>query len=201
MKRYSHKMCRRYGVKLCQSEKCPVSRRNYPPGIHGPKGRPRLTEYGIQLAEKQKAKIIYNVSEKQFRLTFESASRVQGDAGQNFISLLEMRLDNTIYRLGLASTRAQARQLVNHGHFLVNDKKINIPSFKVSSGDVISLHQSSFNSNFFKEALPKVKIEKIPGWLNFDQKNNTAKILHAPKKGDLELGIDTQAIVEFYSRQ
>ncbi len=201
MKRYSHKSCRRYGIKLCQSAKCPVARRNYPPGVQGPKGRLRLTEYALQLAEKQKAKVIYNITEKQFRLTFDRATKVEGDAGQNLLKILEMRFDNVVYRLGIAETRAQARQLVNHGHFLLNNKKVNIPSYIVTKGDVITLHKGKENKKYFKNLQLGTKAETLPGWLNFDAKKMESKVLHAPSKDEVERNIDTQAIVEYYSRR
>lgn len=194
-------MCRRLGVKLCQSAKCPVMRRNYPPGIHGPKGRQRQTEYGMQLAEKQKAKVVYNMLERQFKLTFERAAKMAGDVGQNLIKLLELRLDNIIYRLGLADTRAQARQLVNHGHFLVNNKKVNIPAYTVRVGETITLRRDGGQSNFFKRQLGKIKAEKIPGWLYFDNSKKEAKVLHVPPAGEVEQIFDPKAIVEYYSRR
>jgi len=199
--RYSHKECRRHGVKLCQSAKCPLSRRNYPPGIHGPKGRKRSTEYGMQLAEKQKAKITYNMLEKQFRLTFNKATKMEGDLGQNLIILLEKRFDNVVYRLNLADTRSQARQLVNHGHFLVNGKKLNIPSYMVKSGDVITLHSGSVNNKYFKEKFNSIKSESIPGWLYLDAKKKEAKVLHDPKDANSEKIFDPQAVIEYYSRR
>ena len=199
--RYSHKECRRYGVKLCQSSKCPLSRRNHPPGVHGPKGRKRITEYGMQLAEKQKAKITYNMAEKQFRLTFNRATKMVGDLGHNLIVLLERRLDNVVYRLNLADTRSQARQLVNHGHFLVNGKKNNIPSYSVKSGDVISLHKRAVENKYFKIRFDGLKIDNVPGWLYSDVKKKEAKVLHDPKEVNLEKIFDTQAIIEYYSRR
>jgi len=199
--KYSHKECRRHGVKLCQSAKCPLSRRNYPPGVHGPKGRKRVTEYGMQLAEKQKAKITYNMAEKQFRLTFNKAAKMTGDLGHNLVVLLERRFDNAIYRLNLADTRAQARQLVNHGHFLINGKKINIPSYSVKSGDVITLHSSAAENKYFKSRLSTIKSDNIPGWLYLDIKKKEAKILHDPKEVNLEKIFDPQAIIEYYSRR
>ncbi len=201
MKRYSHKMCRRHGVKLCQSEKCPVTRRNYPPGIHGPKGRGRLTEYAMQLAEKQKAKVIYNITEKQFRLTFNKASKLTGNAGLNLLLLLEKRLDNVVYRLGLAETRPQARQLVNHGHFLINDKKVNIPSYIAKTGDIVTLQKNKEGKKFFKTVGQKIKSDRVPGWMHLDPAKLTGKVLHNPKKEEVEQNIDTQAIVEYYSRR
>ncbi|MFA6551432.1 MAG: 30S ribosomal protein S4 [Patescibacteria group bacterium] len=202
MKKYTHKMCRRLGVKLCQSAKCPLARRNYPPGIHGPKGRPRQTEYGMQLAEKQKAKVVYNILEKQFRLTFERAVKIPGDTGQNLLMLLETRLDNVIYRLGFADTRVQAKQLVSHGHFLVKGKKLNIPSYTVKTGDIISLRAHSLNNKYFKQILGKLKPNAIPGWLYFDFNKKEAKVLHLPQASDLaEELFDTKAIIEYYSRR
>lgn len=194
-------MCRRLGVKLCQSDKCPLARRNYPPGIHGSKGKKRQTEYGLQLAEKQKAKVVYNILEKQFFLTFKKASQMQGDTGNNLLSLLELRLDNTVYRLGFADTRAQARQLVSHGHFRVNGRKVDIPSLILKSGDLISPCHSSASNKYFKKQIEKIKQEKIPGWLYVDLSKQEAKVLHAPKEGDGENVFDTKAIIEYYSRR
>lgn len=199
--KYSHKTCRRYGVKLCQSAKCPLTRRNYPPGVHGPKGKPRLTEYGMQLAEKQKAKVVYNILEKQFRLTFERAEKIPGDVGKNLVTLLEMRFDNTIYRLGFADTRAQARQLVNHGHFLINGKRVNIPSYIVKTSDIITLHKSSINNKYFKQRLANIKIDRIPSWIHLDVSKGEAKVLHAPGESDVEQLFNTQVIIEYYSRR
>lgn len=194
-------MCRRLGVKLCQSAKCPIGRRNYPPGIHGPKGRQRQTEYGLQLAEKQKAKVVYNILEKQFRLIFTRAAKMPGDIGQNLVMTLERRLDNVIYRLGLADSRAQARQLVNHGHFLVNGKKVNIPSYIVKMGEVISLHSKSAANKYFKRQWGKIKPAAIPGWLHFDPAKQEAKILSSPPANEVEQVFDVQAIIEYYSRR
>jgi len=194
-------MCRRLGVKLCQSEKCPVSRRNYPPGVHGPKGRPRTTEYGMQLAEKQKAKVVYNLLEKQFRLTFAKAEKMPGDIGNNLVTLLETRFDNIIYRAGLAVTRSQARQLVNHGHFLINSKKVNIPSYILKTGDMIALHKGSDGNKYFKKRLTELKMDKIPGWLHLDTGKSEIKVLHQPGESDVERLFSTQAIIEYYSRR
>ena len=151
------KQCRRLGEKLflkgerCNSPKCAMVKRNYPPGFHGPKGRKRQTDYGLQLAEKQKVKKQYNILEKQLRLTLTKAEKRTGDAGKNLLRLLELRLDNAIYRLGFASSRVQARQLVNHGHFTVNGKKVNIPSYQVREGEVIQVKERSQKSKAFKE--------------------------------------------------
>lgn len=200
------KQCRREGEKLmlkgerCDSTKCAVVKRNYPPGIHGSKGRSRQTEYSLQLHEKQKAKKIYNLLEKQFRLTFKKAGQQKGDAGENLMKLLERRLDNVIYRLGYAKSRNQARQLVIHGHFTLNGKKVNIPSLIVKTGDIIKVKVESARKKAFANAEEKMAKNKIPGWINFDKEIKAAKILHDPKKDDLEKKINTPMIVEFYSR-
>ena len=202
MKRYRSKIARRYGIQLGSSPKSASVRRNYPPGIHGPKGRKKMTEYGMQLAEKQKAKVIYNIlTEKQFRLTFNKAAKMSGDVGLNMLALLEQRFDNVIYRLHLAQTRPQARQLVNHAHFLVNGKKVNIPSFLLESGDIITLRPHSLKSPYFKKCLAEIKKETIPGWLYWDAAKSEAKILQPPQAEHTEQNIGTQAIVEYYSRR
>jgi len=202
MKRYRSKIARRYSIQLGASAKSAAVRRNYPPGIHGPKGRKKLTEYGLQLSEKQKAKVIYNIlTEKQFRLTFAKAAKMSGDVGQNLLLRLEQRFDNVIYRLGLATTRPQARQLVNHAHFLVNGKKVNIPSASLQSGDVITLRPHSAKANYFQKRFAEIKKDAIPGWLYLDIEKREAKILHVPKTADVEQSVSTQAIVEYYSRR
>lgn len=199
------KQCRREGEKLflkgerCYTAKCAIVKRNYPPGLHGAKGRPRQSEYSLQLREKQKAKKIYNLLEKQFKLTFIKAHQQKGESGENFIRLLETRLDNVIYRLGLASSRSQARQLVNHNHFTVNKNMVNIPSYVLKTGDVIAIKSASQKNKNFLNLSEKIKKHQTPGWINFDLTNLTAKILHQPKKEDGEK-INTQLIVEFYSR-
>ncbi|OGF27023.1 30S ribosomal protein S4 [Candidatus Falkowbacteria bacterium RIFOXYC2_FULL_47_12] len=202
MKRYRSKIARRYGIQLGTSPKSPTVRRNYPPGIHGPKGHKKKTEYGAQLAEKQKAKVIYNIlTEKQFRLTFVKAAKTTGDVGQNLLLRLEQRLDNVIYRLSLATTRPQARQLVNHAHFLVNGKKVNIPSAILQPGDVITLRPHSAKAKYFQKRFAEIRKDAIPGWLYLDIEKREAKILHAPKPENVEQNISTQAIVEYYSRR
>jgi len=200
------KLCRRAGEKLflkgdrCFGPKCAIIKRNYTPGTDGTKPRKRLSDYGTQLAEKQKAKRYYGLSEKQFRLTFEKASKKQGDAGKNFLRALERRLDNVIFRLGFAASRAQARQLVNHGHFHVNDRKADIPSFSVKEGQVIRIRKSSQNSPYFKNLGEQLAKDDRPSWLHFDQKDLSAKILHDPKDEDLPQGINVQMIIEYYSK-
>lgn len=202
MKRYTSKIARRYGIELNASPKSALVRRNYPPGIHGPKGRKKVTEYGMQLAEKQKAKVMYNIlTEKQFRLTFNKAAKISGDVGLNLLVLLEQRFDNVVYRLGLAQTRPQARQLVNHAHFLINGTKVNIPSYILKAGDVITLRPHSQKATYFQKAFGALKKEAIPGWLHLDIDKQEAKVLHAPAQSNVEQNIGTQAIVEYYSRR
>ncbi|MFH1583022.1 MAG: 30S ribosomal protein S4 [Candidatus Falkowbacteria bacterium] len=200
------KLCRREGDKLmlkgerCSTAKCAVVKRNYPPGLHGPKGRARQSGYNMQLREKQKAKKIYNLMEKQFSLSFSRAIKQKGEAGENLMKILETRLDNVIYRLGFAASRAQARVLTNHGHFRVNDVKVNIPSFNVKTGDIIKIRQSSRKSKQFADLSDKLKKIEIPGWLNLDIKDLSAKVLHQPAKENFESKINSQMIVEFYSK-
>lgn len=200
------KECRRAGQKLflkgerCLGPKCAIIKRNYPPGFHGPKGKKRLSDYGSQLQEKQNAKRLYGLSEKQFRLTFEKASKKTGDAGKNFLRALEMRLDNTVYRLGWGGSRSQARQLVTHGHFTVNGRKTDIPSFAVKVGQIIKVKKNSQANRYFKNTDEKLKKADRPSWVSFDLKDLSAKILHEPKDTDLPQNLNAQVIVEYYSK-
>jgi small subunit ribosomal protein S4 len=201
------KQCRRAGEKLflkgerCFTPKCAIVRRNYPPGIHGVKGgKKKLTEYGFQLREKQKAKKEYGLMEDQFKLTFKKAQKQKGDTSENFLKLLETRLDNVVYRLGFASSRNQARILVSHGHFLVDDKKVNIPSYNLKKGDIIKIKQSSQRKKIFNILPEKLKKTEAPGWLNLDAKELTGKILHSPMLNEIKTNIDAQAVIGFYSR-
>ncbi|MBU4360871.1 30S ribosomal protein S4 [Candidatus Parcubacteria bacterium] len=201
------KICRRLGVKLCSKgergsgAKCALVKRNYPPGAHGPKGHPRLTDYGVHLKEKQKVRAMYFILERQLRKYFNLATRSQFDTGTKLIELLERRLDNVIYRLGLAISRPQARQMVSHSLFLINNKKINVPSCQIKSGDVISFRkEKSLNSGILAENLKNIKIDNLPGWLEWDANENKAKIVELPKDKDLEIGIDTRLVVEYYSK-
>ncbi len=200
------KQCRRAGEKLflkgdrCFSPKCAIVKRNYTPGTDGSKPRKRLSDYGTQLAEKQKAKRYYGVSEKQFRSIFVKASKKQGDAGKNFLRDLECRLDNVIFRLGFAISRSQARQLVNHGHFTVDDVKTDIPSFSVREGQVIKIRKSSQSSPYFKNIAEKLASTERPSWLHFDIKESIAKVLHEPKDEDLPQGVNVSMIIEYYSK-
>ena len=201
------KQCRRLGEKLflkgdrCSSPKCAIVKRNYPPGAHGGKGKGRKSNFGLQLEEKQKVRKQYALMEKQFRLTFEKAKKQQGNAGENLFKLLEMRLDNTIYRMGLAASRGQARELVNHGHFTVNDKKVDIPSFQVKAGDVIKIKINSRAKKQFSNLGEILKKVKAPGWLNIDAKELSGKVLHNPGKEEIRnINFNPQMIVEFYSK-
>ncbi|MCD4694341.1 30S ribosomal protein S4 [bacterium] len=201
------KQCRRVGEKLmlkgdrCNSPKCAMVKRNYPPGIHGPKliRRKKQSEYGIQLNEKQKAKKQYGLMEKQFRIIFDKAQRKTGKTGFNLMKLLERRLDNVIFRLGFASSRSNARQLVNHGHFNINGRKVNIPSFEVKEGDIIEIKSSSKRNKIFKDLVEKLKKHEAPGWLNLDKSELKAKVLHEPGEEDVQSNINTQMIIEHYS--
>jgi len=201
------KQCRRIGEKLflkgerCYTPKCAMVKRNYAPGFHGPKVyKKRLSDYGLQLAEKQKAKKFYGLLEKQFRLTFEKAAKQSGDAGKNFLRALEMRLDNVIYRSGWATSRALARQLVNHGHFIVNERKTDIPSFKVKAGQVIKIKKTSQNLSYFRNVQEKLKKADRPSWLNFEVNDFSLKILHEPSEADLPQNLNVQVIIEYYSK-
>ncbi|MDD5071369.1 MAG: 30S ribosomal protein S4 [Patescibacteria group bacterium] len=202
------KQCRRLGEKLflkgerCNSPKCAMVKRNYPPGFHGQKGKRRQSDYGMQLAEKQKAKKQYNLLEKQFKLTFLKAKRKSGDAGENLLKSLELRLDNAVYRLGFASSRIQARQLVGHGHLQVNGRKVDIPSYEVKEGDIIKIKERSKKYKFFKELPEKLSRQKesIPSWLNLNIAEMAGKVLHEPKAGDIKANVNAQIIVEYYSK-
>jgi len=201
------KKCRRIGEKLflkgerCTSPKCAMVKRNFPPGFHGPKGKKRLSDYGQQLYEKQKIKRQYNLLEKQFKLTFEAAKKHSGNVGENFLKLLETRLDNVIFRLGFAASRAEARQMVGHGIFTLNDKMVNIPSIQVRTGDVIKIKANKKNNKNLKNIQEEIKKKEIPGWLNLDTKNDLiGKVLHAPDIKELSRSVNIHVVVEFYSR-
>jgi len=201
----SCRLCRREGTKLflkgdrCYSDKCAVERRNYPPGQHGQR-RPKFSSYGEQLREKQKVKRIYGLLERQFRLTFERAERQRGITGANLLVLLERRLDNMVYRLGFAPSRAAARQLVTHGHFTVNGRKVNIPSYLVSPGDVIELKPSSRNIQMIQESLEAVVRRGVPSWLELDKEQFRGKVLALPTREELTMPVREQLIVELYSK-
>jgi len=182
----------------CYSDKCAVDRRAYAPGEHG-QSRKKVSEYGIQLREKQKARRIYGVMEKQFRKYFEEAERQKGVTGENLIRLLERRLDNVVYRLGFAVSRPQARQLVMHGHFTVNGQKVDIPSYLVSPGDVIAVKNRSQSSPVFQAAKEAGKAN-VPSWLESDLEALKARVVSMPEGEDLDVPIEAHLIVELYSR-
>ena len=199
------RLCRREGQKLflkgdrCYTDKCALTRRAYAPGMHG-QGRAKASEYGSQLREKQKAKRYYGVLETQFRGYFEMASKKKGKTGENLLALLETRLDNTVYRLGFAMSRPEARQLVLHGHFTVNGRKVDIPSFLVKPGMVVSLKESSRSLDKFKASLEANSFRQPPKWLDFDRDNFTAKVVAVPAREDIDLPVEEQLIVELYSK-
>jgi len=199
------KQCRRAGEKLflkgekCFTAKCPIVRRNYAPGIHGPNQRTRLSEYGMQLKEKQKAKAMYRLMEKQFFGYYEKALNSPRETGQEMLSLLERRLDNVIYRLGLVMSRDQARQLVTHGHVKVNGRKVNIPSYQVKVGDKVEFKEKSNDLSIINSSIEKKKSE-IPDWLNLEVKDKAAQVINLPKEKDLDVGVQTRLIIEYYSR-
>jgi len=199
------RLCRREGQKLflkgdrCYTEKCAVDRRQYPPGQHG-QGRAKTSEYGTQLREKQKAKRYYGVLENQFRNYFEMASKMKGKTGENLLSLLERRIDNTVYRLGFAMSRAEARQLVLHGHFTVDGGKVNIPSFIVKPGMVITLKETSRSLDKFKSVIEANSFRQPPKWLDYDAGTLTAKVLANPTREEIDLPVVEQLIVELYSK-
>lgn len=199
------KLCRREAQKLflkgdrCFSDKCGFDRRNYAPGQHGQR-RGKFTDYGNQLREKQKLKRTYGLLEKQFRSYFHEADRKPGVTGDNFLILLERRLDNIVYRLGFACSRNQARQLVSHNHFLVNGKRVSIPSFLVRSGDVVEVREKSRKIPLIKEALEAVERMGVPSWLELDKDSFRGKVITFPERKDLTMPIQEQLIVELYSR-
>ena len=202
MARYTgpkHKLCRAEGTALCGSPKCPVIRRNAPPpGQHGQKGRKKLSEYGMQLREKQKVKRMYGIFERQFQRYYRNASKKKAATGEALLQILESRLDNVIYRLNLASSREQARQLVSHGHIFVSGQKVTIPSFSVKIGDVITLSQKAVNFQFIKKIADDSKDLKPPEWL--ERKAAAGKILAIPQRESIEEPVNEKLIVEFYSR-
>ncbi len=201
------RICRRASVKLylkgerCYTPKCAIVKRNYPPGVQGSKkSKPRLTPYGLQLREKQKAKIYYGMSESQFRQYFETASGKTGDTGVMMQQYLEMRLDNVVYRLGLVHSRQTARELVSHGHFSVNGKKVTIPSYQVRVGDTVAVRDVKVKSAYFVN-LPKVMERyQAPQWLSADSKKLEGKVVSIPTPEDAAPVYDMKSIVEFYSR-
>ncbi|MEK7680932.1 MAG: 30S ribosomal protein S4 [Patescibacteria group bacterium] len=194
-----HKLCRKYGEKLCDSPKCPISKRNYPPGVHGPdQRRPKKSVYGKQLFEKQKAKLIYGLLEKQFSNYVAEASNKTGDTNKILMSYLESRLDNIVYKSGLAKSRRAARQMVGHGHILVGGQKVNIPSYRVKVGQEISVNEKSKGKLLFDKIAEKLAKENVPAWLSVDTSKISAKVLNTPMND--EPGFNAKSIIEFYTR-
>jgi small subunit ribosomal protein S4 len=184
----------------CFKEKCAIERRGYPPGQHGQRRGRRPNQYGIQLREKQKVKRIYGVLEKQFRNYFKAADSQKGITGENLLVMLERRLDNVVYSLGFASSRAQARQLIRHGHVQVGGKKTTIPSFQVKVDDEIAVRQASRKNDFIRASVETARGRGIPGWLEMDADNFTGKVAALPTREEIKLPIEEQLIVELYSR-
>ena len=199
------RLCRREGAKLflkgakCYSDKCAFVKRSYAPGQHG-QGRKKLSEYGLQLREKQKAKRYYGVLESQFEKYFDMANKKAGVTGENLLQILECRLDNVAYRLGFALSRAEARQLVSHGHFLVNGKRVNIPSYLIKEGDVISVCDKSKSLPKIKAVLEDTESKVIPKWLELDRENAKGKVVALAQRDDIDLDIQETLIVELYSK-
>ncbi len=199
------RICRREGEKLflkgdrCYTEKCAVERRKYPPGQHG-QGFKKLSDYGIQLREKQKVRKIYGLLERQFRRYFYEAERRKGITGEILLQLVESRLDNTVYRMGFAPNRVRARQLISHGHIVVNGKKINLPSYQVREGDSVSVKDSSRDMPEIIDSLSKVEHRGIPAWVEVDSVNHTGKVLRIPSRDEIQLPVQEQLIVELYSK-
>ncbi len=198
------KLCRREGGKLflkgdkCYSEKCPFNKRPLPPGQHGA-GRKKVSEYGLQLREKQKTKRIYGVQEGQFRHYYEIAERMKGITGENMLSLLERRLDNVVFRMGIGASRTQARQLVNHAHLAVNGRTVTVPSYIVKAGDVITVKENRKNNKYF-EQIKSMKAGTLPKWLEFDPEKLEGKVLALPTREDVDSQIAEHMIVELYSK-
>jgi small subunit ribosomal protein S4 len=199
------RLCRRENMKLflkgdrCYSDKCAFDRRSYAPGQHGQR-RPKFSDYGVQLREKQKVKRMYGLSEKQFRLTFANADKKKGITGTNLLVLLETRLDNVVYLLGFTNSRTQGRHFVKHNHFLVNGKKVNIPSYKVKPGDAVEIRERSKNIKFIEDSLTAVVRRGIPQWLELEKDNKKGVVKSIPAREDINIPIQEQLIVELYSK-
>ncbi len=200
----SCRICRREGAKLflkgdrCYSPKCAISKRQAAPGQHG-SAKKKLSEYGLQLREKQKTKKTYGLLERQFSKYYSKAEVMRGATGENMLTLLELRLDNVVYRMGICKSRAQARQIVNHSHITVNGKKIDIPSYICKAGDVISVKENKVSNKFFEGVKSEKKLN-LPKWLEFDSEKLTGKILSVPERSDIDLSVSENMIVELYSR-
>ena len=199
------RICRREGDKLflkgdrCYTDKCAIARRSYAPGQHG-QGRKKMSEYGTQLREKQKAKRYYGLLENQFYHCFELASKMAGKTGENLLKVLESRLDNVVYRAGFAMSRPEARQLVSHGHFTVNGKAVNIPSYMVKAGDVVAIVEKSMSSDKIKGVLEANASRPALNWLSVDKNKAQATVVNLPERGEIDLQVEEQLIVELYSK-
>jgi len=200
------RLCRRENMKLylkgerCLSDKCAINKRNYAPGQHGQQRRTKLSEFGLQLREKQKVKRTYGLQETQFRNYFQKASRSKGVTGAELLVLLERRLDNVVYRMGFADSRAQARQLVRHGHFRVNGRKVNIPSFLVKQGYVVELREESRNVEFLRDAMERLSQKHLPEWVHMDASQMRGTVQSLPTRNDITMPFHEQLIVELYSK-
>jgi small subunit ribosomal protein S4 len=198
------RFCRREGAKLylkgerCYTPKCAIERRAVPPGIHGQARRRKTSDYGLQLRAKQKARRTYGLLEKQFRNYFDMAQSEPGVTGLNLLRHLELRLDNVVYRLGLGSSRKQARQLVSHRHFEVNGRAVNVPSFRLKPGDVIKVRDAQDAA--IQTAIEGSRVRPAPSWVSFNEDELTGRVLALPERGEMEMGVEEQLIVEFYSR-
>jgi small subunit ribosomal protein S4 len=199
------RLCRREGLKLflkgerCYTDKCAIERRNYPPGEHG-QARPKFSEYSVQLREKQKLRRMYGVLEGQFRRYFAMADRAKGVTGETLLQLLERRLDNTVYRIGFATSRAEARQLVRHGHFRVNGRKVNVPSYLVRAGDTVSVRDRSQKVARIQESLELAQRRGVPDWLEITPEAFAGRVKSLPARSDLTMPINEKLVVELYSK-
>lgn len=199
------RLCRREGEKLflkgtrCYTEKCGIERRKYAPGQHG-QSRGKLSDYGIQLREKQKVRRIYGIMENQFRIYFKKASKMKGITGETLLQLLERRLDNVVYRMGFAANRREARQIVKHGHFIVNGRKANIPSFLLRPGDVVEVAEVSKNKQTISDSLSIAEHRGLPDWIEVDVQGLKGKFIRIPSREDIQLPVQEQLIVELYSK-
>ncbi|MBT8387018.1 MAG: 30S ribosomal protein S4 [Ignavibacteria bacterium] len=199
------KLCRRERQKLflkgqkCYTEKCPIETRNYPPGEHGQGRRAKVSEYGIQLREKQKIKRSYGLLETQFKIYFEKANKQKGITGENLVRILERRFDNVVFRLGFASSRKQARQLIKHRHFLVNDKLVDIPSYLMTEGDIIKVKEKSKKLDAIHDSLKRIK-DSTYGWLSTDKAALSGTFLQVPERSEVPLNANEQLVVELYSK-
>lgn len=200
------RLCRREGIKLflkgqrCLTDRCAIEKRNFAPGQHGKARRPKLVGYGLQLREKQKVRRLYGIMEDQFRSYFEKAATMRGITGENLLRLLELRLDNVVYRLGLATSRAAARQLVRHGHIQVAGRKVNIPSFRVEPGQELAVREASRTSASIQRALDMTGGRGMPPWLEFERAGMKGRVVSLPKREDVNFPIQEQMIVELYSK-